>query len=40
MAKKPIKSSKKVSELPDGPVDQNGLTPRQLKILQVHQDRS
>ena len=23
-----------VTELPDGPVDDNGLTPRQLKILQ------
>ena len=29
MAKKPI------SELPDGPTDANGLTPRQLKILSV-----
>jgi repressor LexA len=38
MATKPKKSpapSKKISELPDGPADQNGLTPRQLKILQV-----
>ena len=42
MATKPAKStkkapapSKKISELPDGPADQNGLTPRQLKILQV-----
>ncbi len=39
MATKPKKpatsSSKKITELPDGPVDQNGLTPRQLKILQV-----
>jgi repressor LexA len=38
MATKPKKApapSKKVSELPDGPADQNGLTPRQLKILQV-----
>ena len=34
--KKPAASaSKKISELPDGPADQNGLTPRQLKILQV-----
>ena len=29
MAKKPTK----VTELPDGPVDENGLTPRQTKIL-------
>jgi repressor LexA len=29
MAKKPL------SELPDGPADANGLTPRQLKILSV-----
>jgi hypothetical protein len=29
MAKKPTK----VTELPDGPVDENGLTPRQRKIL-------
>ena len=29
MAKKPV------SELPDGPADDNGLTPRQLKILSV-----
>jgi repressor LexA len=38
MATKPKKApapSKKISELPDGPADQNGLTPRQLKILQV-----
>ena len=42
MATKPAKStkkspapSKKITELPDGPADQNGLTPRQLKILQV-----
>jgi len=39
MATKPKKpatsSSKKITELPDGPADQNGLTPRQLKILQV-----
>ena len=38
MATKPKKSpapTKKISELPDGPADQNGLTPRQLKILQV-----
>jgi repressor LexA len=38
MATKPKKSpapSKKISELPDGPADQHGLTPRQLKILQV-----
>ena len=39
MATKPKKpaasSTKKVTELPDGPADQNGLTPRQLKILQV-----
>ena len=34
--KKPASSStKKITELPDGPADQNGLTPRQLKILQV-----
>jgi repressor LexA len=36
---KPVKKSpapaKKITELPDGPADQNGLTPRQLKILQV-----
>ena len=36
---KPLKKSpapaKKITELPDGPTDQNGLTPRQLKILQV-----
>ena len=25
----------KISELPDGPIDENGLTPRQLKILQA-----
>ena len=31
MAKKP---PSQVTELPDGPVDSNGLTPRQLKILQ------
>jgi repressor LexA len=38
MATKPKKApapSKKISELPDGPADQNGLTPRQIKILQV-----
>ena len=36
MAKTPNKSSKKkVTELPDGPTDENGLTPRQLKILSV-----
>ena len=38
MATKPKKApapSKKISELPDGPADQHGLTPRQLKILQV-----
>ena len=39
MATKPKKpatsSTKKITELPDGPADQNGLTPRQLKILQV-----
>jgi repressor LexA len=38
MATKPKKApapSKKISDLPDGPADQNGLTPRQLKILQV-----
>jgi repressor LexA len=38
MATKPKKSptpAKKITELPDGPADQNGLTPRQLKILQV-----
>jgi repressor LexA len=37
MATKPKKpaASKKITELPDGPTDQNGLTPRQLKILQV-----
>ncbi len=37
MATKPVKKSpaKKITELPDGPADQNGLTPRQLKILQV-----
>jgi repressor LexA len=28
-------AKKSVSELPDGPVDANGLTPRQLKILSV-----
>ena len=33
MAKTP--SKKQVSELPDGPADDNGLTPRQLKILSV-----
>ncbi|MFM7495670.1 MAG: transcriptional repressor LexA [Candidatus Nanopelagicus sp.] len=33
MAKKPAKAQ--VSELPDGPVDDHGLTPRQLKILSV-----
>ena len=27
-------AAKKITELPDGPADQNGLTPRQLKILQ------
>lgn len=32
-SKKPV--TKKIAELPDGPADQNGLTPRQLKILQV-----
>ena len=38
MATKPKKTAtpaKKITELPDGPADQNGLTPRQLKILQV-----
>jgi repressor LexA len=42
MATKPVKGvkkspapTKKITELPDGPADQNGLTPRQLKILQV-----
>ena len=40
MATKPLKpvkksATKKITELPDGPADQNGLTPRQLKILQV-----
>ena len=38
MATKPKKApaqGKKISELPDGPADQHGLTPRQLKILQV-----
>ena len=39
MATKPKKpaasSTKNITELPDGPADQNGLTPRQLKILQV-----
>ena len=40
MAKTPNKSvskssKKSVSELPDGPTDENGLTPRQLKILSV-----
>ena len=40
MATKPLKPAKKsptkkITELPDGPADQNGLTPRQLKILQV-----
>ena len=38
MATKPKKApapSKKISELPDGPADQHGLTPRQIKILQV-----
>ena len=37
MATKPKKPAptKKITELPDGPADQNGLTPRQLKILQV-----
>jgi repressor LexA len=40
MATKPAKPArkspaKKITELPDGPADQNGLTPRQLKILQV-----
>jgi len=40
MAKTPSKSvgkssKKSVSELPDGPTDENGLTPRQLKILSV-----
>ena len=37
MATKPKKpaQTKKITELPDGPADQNGLTPRQLKILQV-----
>ena len=33
MAKNP--SKKGVSELPDGPADDNGLTPRQIKILSV-----
>ena len=33
MATKAPKSSSKVTELPDGPVDENGLTPRQTKIL-------
>jgi repressor LexA len=33
--KKAPAQSKKISELPDGPADQHGLTPRQLKILQV-----
>ena len=33
LAKKP--SSKVVTELPDGPTDEHGLTPRQLKILSV-----
>jgi repressor LexA len=28
-------AKKNVSELPDGPVDDHGLTPRQLKILSV-----
>ena len=28
-------AKKSVSELPDGPADANGLTPRQLKILSV-----
>ena len=32
MAKKPLP---RITELPDGPVDENGLTPRQLKILQA-----
>ncbi len=33
MAKKEVKQQ--VTELPDGPADDNGLTPRQLKILSV-----
>lgn len=33
MAKKEVKAQ--VTELPDGPADDNGLTPRQLKILSV-----
>jgi len=33
MATKATKSASKVTELPDGPVDENGLTPRQTKIL-------
>ena len=33
MATKAPKSASKVTELPDGPVDENGLTPRQTKIL-------
>ena len=36
MAKNTHKTGrKKVVELPDGPADDNGLTPRQLKILSV-----
>ncbi|MEY4206343.1 MAG: hypothetical protein RL255_180 [Actinomycetota bacterium] len=34
MSKKPLKKPSLV-ELPDGPIDENGLTPRQLKILQA-----
>jgi len=33
MATKASKPASKVTELPDGPVDENGLTPRQTKIL-------
>jgi repressor LexA len=33
MATKAPKPASKVTELPDGPVDENGLTPRQTKIL-------
>jgi len=35
MTKKKSSPSEKVSELPDGPANEHGLTPRQAKILDV-----
>ena len=31
----PSPKNSRITELPDGPVDENGLTPRQTKILQA-----